>query len=119
MPHNNSPWEPFHTQLDFEIAEITLEAAMTKDQTNCLLKLVHHFASGSDMFTLQDHDEVCSLWDLAFQCYTRVSVVLTSNYHSHCKLIISAQFQNNKVSVPLGNQTQIQHPLPPSLGLGA
>ncbi|KAG2156287.1 hypothetical protein DEU56DRAFT_906450 [Suillus clintonianus] len=31
VPHNNSPWEPFRTQLDFEIA---LEAAMTKDQTN-------------------------------------------------------------------------------------
>ncbi|KAG2034084.1 hypothetical protein BDR03DRAFT_993845 [Suillus americanus] len=71
VPRNNSPWEPFCTRLDFEIAEIALEAAMTKEQTNRLLSLVHQSASGKDAFTLQNHDEVHSLWDLAFQHYTR------------------------------------------------
>lgn len=75
VPCNNSPWEPFSTRLDFEIAEIALEAAMTKEQTNRLLSLVHQSASGKDAFTLQNHDEVRSLWDLALQCYTRVSIV--------------------------------------------
>ncbi|KAG1895997.1 uncharacterized protein F5891DRAFT_1280887 [Suillus fuscotomentosus] len=71
VPRNDSPWEPFRTRLDFEVAEIALEAAMTKDQTNRLLNLIHRSASGNDTFTLQNHDEVCSLWDLASQCYTR------------------------------------------------
>ncbi|KAG2116966.1 hypothetical protein DEU56DRAFT_874124 [Suillus clintonianus] len=70
-PRNNSPWEPFRTRLDFEVAEIALEAAMTKDQTNRLLDLFHRSASGNDSFTLHNHDEVRSLWDLASQRYTR------------------------------------------------
>ncbi|KAG2757672.1 hypothetical protein P692DRAFT_20677934, partial [Suillus brevipes Sb2] len=84
VPRNNSPWEPFRTRLDFEIAEIALEAAMTKDQTNRLLDLVHQSASGNDKFTLQNHDEVRSLWDIALQCYTR--------------------FQNDTVSVPFESE---------------
>ncbi|KAG1840639.1 hypothetical protein F4604DRAFT_1598758 [Suillus subluteus] len=84
VPRNNTPWEPFRTRLDFEIAEIALEAAMTKDQTNRLLDLVHRSASGNDKFTLQNHDEVRSLWDLASQRYTR--------------------FQNDTVSVPFDSE---------------
>jgi len=82
VPRNNSPWEPFRTRLDFEVAEIALEAAMTKDQTNCLLDLIHRSAGGNDTFTLQNHDEVCSLWDLASQCYTRVSIISYKYYYS-------------------------------------
>ncbi|KAG2078672.1 hypothetical protein BDR04DRAFT_1124392 [Suillus decipiens] len=70
-PCNKSPWEPFCTQLNFEVAEIALEAAMTKDQTNRLLNLFHRSATGNDSFTLHNHDEVCSLWDLTSQRYTR------------------------------------------------
>ncbi|KAG1888363.1 hypothetical protein F4604DRAFT_1877444 [Suillus subluteus] len=70
-PCNNSPWEPFRTWLDFEIAEIALEAAMTKDQTNRLLNLIHWSTSGNDSFMLHNHDEVRSLWDLTSQRYTR------------------------------------------------
>ncbi|KAG1897928.1 uncharacterized protein F5891DRAFT_1241093 [Suillus fuscotomentosus] len=84
VPRNDSPWEPFCTRLDFEVAEIALEAAMTKDQTNRLINLIHRSASGNDTFTLQNHDEVRSLWDLALQHYTR--------------------FQNDAVSVPLRNE---------------
>ncbi|KAG1814111.1 hypothetical protein EV424DRAFT_1348837 [Suillus variegatus] len=86
VPRNDSPWEPFRTRLDFEVAEIALEAAMTKDQTNRLLNLIHRSASGNDTFTLQNHDEVRSLWDLASQRYTK--------------------FQNDTVSVPLGNEVR-------------
>ncbi|KAG2135968.1 hypothetical protein DEU56DRAFT_913061 [Suillus clintonianus] len=70
VPRNNSPWEPFRTRLDFEVAEIALEAAMTKEQTNRLLDLVHRSAGGKDTFTLQSHDEVRSLWEMASQRYT-------------------------------------------------
>jgi hypothetical protein len=47
---------------------------MTKDQTNRLLDLFHRSATGNDSFTLHNHDEVRSLWDLASQRYTRVSI---------------------------------------------
>ncbi|KAG1875976.1 hypothetical protein C8R48DRAFT_768824 [Suillus tomentosus] len=57
VPCNDAPWEPFQMQLDFEVAEIALKAAMTKEQTNRLLDLVHRSASGTDKFTLQSHDE--------------------------------------------------------------
>ncbi|KIK31401.1 hypothetical protein CY34DRAFT_38403, partial [Suillus luteus UH-Slu-Lm8-n1] len=84
VPCNNSPWEPFHTRLDFEIAEITLEAAMTKDQTNHLLDLMHQSASGNDKFTLQNHNKVHSLWDLIHK--------------------LLCNFQNDTVSVPFDSE---------------
>ncbi|KAG1850125.1 hypothetical protein F4604DRAFT_1934564 [Suillus subluteus] len=39
VPWSHTPWEPFWTQLDFEVAEIALEAALNTDQTNRLLSL--------------------------------------------------------------------------------
>ncbi|KAG1826384.1 hypothetical protein DFJ58DRAFT_719975 [Suillus subalutaceus] len=57
---------------------------MMKDQTNHLLDLVHQSASSKDTFTLQNHDEVCSLWDLSSQHYTRhdkVSVPFEKEAH--------------------------------------
>ncbi|KAG1903419.1 uncharacterized protein F5891DRAFT_1127252 [Suillus fuscotomentosus] len=57
-------------QLDFEVAEIVLEAAMMEEQTNRLLDLVHRSASGKDIFMLQSHDEVRSLWEMASEWYT-------------------------------------------------
>ncbi|KAG2028914.1 hypothetical protein BDR03DRAFT_988094, partial [Suillus americanus] len=57
IPCNNSPWEPFQMRLDFKVAEIALEAAMTEEQTNRLFDLEHRSTSGKDIFTLQSHDE--------------------------------------------------------------
>ncbi|KAG2111377.1 hypothetical protein BD769DRAFT_1392097 [Suillus cothurnatus] len=57
MPRHASLWEPFCTQLNFEVAEIALAAAMTKDQTNRLFELMRHAASAKEDFTLQSHDE--------------------------------------------------------------
>ncbi|KAG1833242.1 hypothetical protein DFJ58DRAFT_670941, partial [Suillus subalutaceus] len=45
-------------------------AYLTVTQTNQLLDLVHRSASGTDTFTLQSHDEICSLWEMASQRYT-------------------------------------------------
>ncbi|KAG2127657.1 hypothetical protein DEU56DRAFT_694813, partial [Suillus clintonianus] len=59
---STSPWEPFRTRLDFEVAEITLAASMTKDQTNRLFELMRRAVSAQEDFTLQSHDEVRTLW---------------------------------------------------------
>ncbi|KAG1856505.1 hypothetical protein C8R48DRAFT_749127 [Suillus tomentosus] len=75
VPRSTSPWEPFRTRLDFEVAEIVLEAAMTKDQTNRLFNLLHRSACGKEAFTLQSHDEVRSFWEMASEWFTPSSVV--------------------------------------------
>jgi hypothetical protein len=35
---NPRPWWPFQSQTDFEVAELALEAALTKKQTEQLIK---------------------------------------------------------------------------------
>lgn len=72
-PRNIAPWEPFQTRLDFEVAEIALEAALSKDQTNRLFDIVHRSASGKEAFTLQNHDEARKIWSMASQRFTQVS----------------------------------------------
>ncbi|KAG2155366.1 uncharacterized protein EDB93DRAFT_1239231 [Suillus bovinus] len=70
VPHSTSPWEPFRTQLDFEVAAIALEAAMTKDQTNQLFSLMRCSACGNEAFTLQSHNEVHLFWEMASERFT-------------------------------------------------
>ncbi|KAG2118345.1 hypothetical protein BD769DRAFT_1629698 [Suillus cothurnatus] len=78
VPQNHTPWEPFQTCLNFEVAEIALEAALTTEQTNCLLSLIHRSTCRGGTFTLQNHDEVRELWSTASQHFTpfQVDVVL-------------------------------------------
>ncbi|KAG1904191.1 uncharacterized protein F5891DRAFT_1126623 [Suillus fuscotomentosus] len=70
VPRSTSLWEPFRMRLDFEVAEIALEAVMTKDQTNRLFNLLHRSACGKEAFTLQSHDEVHSFWEMASKRFT-------------------------------------------------
>ncbi|KAG2138254.1 hypothetical protein BD769DRAFT_1384774 [Suillus cothurnatus] len=70
MPRHTSPWEPFHTRLNFEVADIALAAVMTKDQTDRLFELMRHAASAKEDFTLQSHDEVRTLWKMASERFT-------------------------------------------------
>ncbi|KAG2142988.1 hypothetical protein DEU56DRAFT_870535 [Suillus clintonianus] len=81
VPRSTSPWEPFRTRLDFEIAEIALEAAMTKEQTNRLIDLVHRSANGQESFTLQNHNEVRSFWAMASERFTPFQVSVVSVAH--------------------------------------
>jgi hypothetical protein len=73
MPRSASPWEPFRTRLDFEVAEIALTTAMTKDQTNRLFELMRRAVSAKEDFTLHSHDEVRTLWKMASERFTPVS----------------------------------------------
>ncbi|KAG1846280.1 hypothetical protein F4604DRAFT_1884179 [Suillus subluteus] len=65
VPRNHAPWEPFQTRLDFEVAEIALEAALTAEQTNRLLSLVHRSA-------------LRELWSTASQRFTPFQVDIVS-----------------------------------------
>ena len=65
VPRASQPWQPFRSRIDFEVAELALQAAMNKDQVNVLLSLMQCCATGQENFTLTSHSELCDLWDHA------------------------------------------------------
>lgn len=67
MPPEQRPWEPFRSRLDFEIAEIALEAALNRSQLDRLIKLIHRVAEKDedDPFTILTAGEMKTMWDLA------------------------------------------------------
>ncbi|KAG1842975.1 hypothetical protein DFJ58DRAFT_665554, partial [Suillus subalutaceus] len=46
------PWCPFRTHIDFEVAELAHEAALTHEQTDRFIRLIHR--SRCELFTLQN-----------------------------------------------------------------
>jgi len=65
VPHDETPWKPFQSRLDFEAAELALQTAMTREQTGAFFDLLNCAASRKEEFTLLNHAEVVKLWDLA------------------------------------------------------
>ncbi|EIW82959.1 hypothetical protein CONPUDRAFT_26638, partial [Coniophora puteana RWD-64-598 SS2] len=67
---------PFCSRLDFEVAELALDALMTKKQTSWLIKLIRCVADGSEDFCLRDYKDLRQTWDAVgkqitlFQCKT-------------------------------------------------
>ncbi|KAG6821999.1 hypothetical protein H0H92_015745, partial [Tricholoma furcatifolium] len=61
------PWEPFRSRLDFEVAELALEAALNKSQLDRLIKLFHCAMSNveDNPFTLKNADGVKKMWQSA------------------------------------------------------
>ncbi|KAF5387276.1 hypothetical protein D9757_006821 [Collybiopsis confluens] len=60
-----TPWKPWRSRVDFEVAALALESFMSEDQTNRLIDILNRVACGRDNFTLVDHKETQKLWDLA------------------------------------------------------
>ncbi|KAF9462181.1 hypothetical protein BDZ94DRAFT_1368680 [Collybia nuda] len=61
------PWLPFKSRLDFEIAEVMLEAALNRSQKDRLIKLIHRAVENSphDPFTLENGKGLDDMWDSA------------------------------------------------------
>jgi len=59
---STDPWYPFRSRLDFEFADLALEAALSKEQTNRLLKLAQRIRSNKEQFTLRDYNDVECSW---------------------------------------------------------
>ncbi|KAG1721425.1 uncharacterized protein EDB91DRAFT_1240309 [Suillus paluster] len=78
-PDNSTPWEPFRLCLDFDFAELVLNANLTKLQTNDLIGLIHHTAF--EKFSLTDHDGICKLWDAASPHHTNFKKEVISVPH--------------------------------------
>ncbi|KAI5985055.1 hypothetical protein EDD15DRAFT_2390223 [Pisolithus albus] len=59
------PWYPFQSRLDFEFAELVLEAALNKEQVNRFLKLMKSVRSTSEAFTLNEYNDLQNTWKAA------------------------------------------------------
>ncbi|KAG1738055.1 hypothetical protein EDD22DRAFT_982336 [Suillus occidentalis] len=57
------PWRPFRTRIDFEVAELAHEAALTHEQMDRFIKLIHR--SRCELFTLRNRKDVRDTWDAA------------------------------------------------------
>jgi len=73
---SHSPWSPFQSRLDYEVAQLMLEAGMNKAFVDRMIRLFHRCkaASKDDDFTLEGYDHVRKLWDLAAHKCTSVRV---------------------------------------------
>jgi hypothetical protein len=67
------PWLPFRCQLDFEVAELAHEAALTHEQTTRLIRMVRR--SRTEDFTLANYADVRNMWEAASHRLTPVSNV--------------------------------------------
>lgn len=61
---DDAPWAPFLSRVDFEIAELTHQSAMSKEQIDHLLKIIWLIsdASGQSGFTLRSSNDVANAW---------------------------------------------------------
>ncbi|KAJ3774269.1 hypothetical protein FB446DRAFT_787121 [Lentinula raphanica] len=65
VPPDSSPWKPWRSRVDFEVAKLALESSMSEDQINQLIDILKRVAQGSDNFTLKNNKEMQAMWDLA------------------------------------------------------
>ncbi|KAG2110154.1 hypothetical protein BD769DRAFT_1630365 [Suillus cothurnatus] len=76
-PPNKKPWLPFKSRLEFEVAQIALEAALNNDQTDQLIKICRQCAIGNDKFTFENHKDIHRKWDAASQRFTKEVISMT------------------------------------------
>ena len=70
---STDPLYPFWSRLDFEFAELTLEAALSKEQTTRLLTLAQRIHACTEKFTLQSYHDLQNTWKVAEHRTTPVS----------------------------------------------
>ncbi|KIO08105.1 hypothetical protein M404DRAFT_23381 [Pisolithus tinctorius Marx 270] len=65
-----APWYLFQTHLDFNLSEFIHDAALNKEQVNCILKLLKH--SCTEDWTLNNYNDLESTQQAASHCMTAV-----------------------------------------------
>lgn len=61
------PWSPFRTRIDFEIADLVHDLAMSKAQTDTFLSLLRRCSSG-EAVKIKSHKDLAKKWD---ECITQ------------------------------------------------
>lgn len=62
---DDKPWQPFSYCADFEFTKLVHKAALSKEQTNELLKFIWRVANGHTKFTFKTHNDVSAAWTRA------------------------------------------------------
>jgi hypothetical protein len=68
------PWHPFAQLLDFEFAEVALDAHLNQSQIEKILKIINKVASPDAAFTLRSYQQLQKTWELASTLQTPVSI---------------------------------------------
>ncbi|KAG1736663.1 uncharacterized protein EDB91DRAFT_1238031 [Suillus paluster] len=55
---DTQPWVPFQSRLDFKVAELAHEAALSQPQIDRLINLLHRSKQDSESFTLRNYKDV-------------------------------------------------------------
>ncbi|KAJ7824944.1 hypothetical protein B0H13DRAFT_1918851 [Mycena leptocephala] len=85
-PTDSQPWRPFHSQLDFEVAEFCETNMLNKDSTQTLISLIHRCNATLEDFTLASHRELDELWELAsHKCTEFARGTITVQYKNENK----------------------------------
>jgi hypothetical protein len=97
-PSNSEPWRPFHSRLEFEVAELALEAGLNNEQTDRLIKICHRCAVGKENFTFKNHKDIHVKWEAASFRVTKV--ISHSVFRILILIVFKAQFTKKVISVP-------------------
>lgn len=73
-PHSSEPWKPFQSRIDFDFAELVLDAALNNDQVEALIQIIKRVAGG-EKFTLSGNHELRNTWKEATTLLTPVGNV--------------------------------------------
>ncbi|KAJ7099596.1 hypothetical protein B0H15DRAFT_1002950 [Mycena belliarum] len=80
-PVDPTPWKPFRTRLDFEVAEFCELAMLNTEMTDTLIKLVRRCGNNIKNFTIENHAELDKLWELSsYKCTKFVEDSITVPY---------------------------------------
>jgi len=69
---DEEPWHPFLSETDFEFAEVVHQAALSKEQTETLLKIIWKVSSSNAKFSFKMYTDVCAAWTNAASLLTPV-----------------------------------------------
>ncbi|KAG2054244.1 hypothetical protein BDR06DRAFT_982466 [Suillus hirtellus] len=70
-PPDRQPWYPFQSRLEFEVAKLTLEAALNNKQTDQLIKICQQCAIRKQKFMFLNYQDIHNKWAAASHCITK------------------------------------------------
>jgi len=73
LPFDPTPWRPFLSRYDYEVADFALRCSMNKERTEEFLRLLEEARKGAET-NLKTHDQLQALWDAAADRLTRVRI---------------------------------------------
>lgn len=101
--HSAEPWRPFQSCLEFELAELALEAGLNNHKTDQLIKLCHCCIVGKEKFSFKTHKDIHVKWEAASVRVTKVVWLFV--FINQILIFFEAQFTKEVISVPYDGKT--------------